>query len=105
VNSLNFKRTYNDTTSILAKISNLTNDQKLVFNKILEQITLQSTSETIDTFQLFLSGEGGTGKSHLIGVLDQQLTIEFANTNDAATNTPAVIIVAPTGTNLFLLLK
>ena len=52
-------------------------------------------------YKIFLSGPGGTGKSHVIQMIEQDMTNMFKHTINPGDDQPIVLITAHTGSAAF----
>ena len=55
----------------------------------------------VNRYKIFLSGPGGTGKSHVIQMIKQDMTNMFKHTINPGDDQPIVLITAPTGSAVF----
>ena len=78
---------------LMATISTFDKEQALAFNKVKEALS-NNTEQLI----MFVSGEGGTGKSHLIKAISEQAAIMFGKTRGKH---GSVVKFAPTGNAAF----
>ena len=57
--------------------------------------------EKQEEYRIFLSGPGGTGKSHVVHLIQRDMSHFFKNTVKPDDNQPIVLITAPTGSAAF----
>ena len=55
----------------------------------------------VNVYKIFLSGPGGTGKSHVIQMIEHDMTNMFKHTINPGDDQPIVVITAPTGSAAF----
>lgn len=70
--------------------------QKKIFHDIIDHIQQQNTGAATEAFRLFITGTAGTGKSFLIRLLADELTLLYTDKTTKSTR-PAAILGAPTG--------
>lgn len=76
---------------LLIQFDNLTHEQKKVYREVRQQILTQLEESTRSPLRLCVTGEGGTGKSLLIGILRQLITTMCPGGDTS------LIMAAPTG--------
>ena len=64
-------------------------------------ITLLRYGSRVNGYKIFLSGPGGTGKSHVIQMIEQDMANMFKHTVNPGDDQPIVLITAPTGSAAF----
>uniref|UniRef100_A0A914P577 ATP-dependent DNA helicase n=1 Tax=Panagrolaimus davidi TaxID=227884 RepID=A0A914P577_9BILA len=94
---LNFDRGLLSAAEIEEDVKALQDDQKEIYDSIIKFIHDQDDATKPESRRWLVSGAGGFGKSHLIEVLDQKLTLEYSPSKEDRFNAPAVMICAPTG--------
>ena len=82
-------------SKLAATISTFDDEQMLAFKKAKEALSSDSSAKQLI---MFVSGEGGTGKSHLINAISEQAAIMFGKTRGKH---GSVIKFAPTGSAAF----
>ena len=82
------------------QISELNGQQRKLFDDICERII--STDIDEPPFYLFIAGEAGTGKSHLVCLLIEAIKIMKINPGDEIKK-PPVLTMAPTGNSAFII--
>lgn len=77
-------------------VAGLNVEQAEAYKHIIDHIDWMERKVVDDGMQLFVSGTAGTGKSHLINALADELTLSYTTDATRATK-PAVLLAAPTG--------
>ena len=73
--------------------------ERILSNENLDALQKKSAIDSLpnaDRVRLFVSGTAGTGKSFLINVLTDELSLKYT-TKETRAFKPAVLIAAPTG--------
>lgn len=79
-----------------ATLNSLNEGQALIFKDVLNHVQRMKEDNSVDAIQLFVSGTAGTGKSHLINALADEMTLKFTDPNKRSIK-PSVMLAAPTG--------
>ena len=64
-------------------------------------VNARRKNETIKGYQIFLSGPGGTGKSHVLKLIQRDMYYFLHSTVNAEPDQPIVLTTAPTGSAAF----
>ena len=89
-----------DVKELRLKIASLNKQQRLLFDDFTERMA--STDMNEKPVYLFLAGEAGTGKSHLVQLLIEAIKIIKIKAGDELKK-PPVLVVAPTANAAFLI--
>ena len=89
-----------DINDLRSKISSLNKQQRLLFDDFSERMASIDVDEK--PVYLFLAGEAGTGKSHLVRVLIEAVKILKIKAGDELSK-PPLVVVAPTANAAFLI--
>ena len=89
-----------DVVTLRGQISELNGQQRKVFDDICERMVSSDINEP--PFYLFIAGEAGTGKSHLVRLLIEAIKIIKINPGDEIRK-PPVLTMAPTGNAAFII--
>ena len=89
-----------------AKMSTLNDEQRkiVMYNRQWCKqavAALNSTGIDIPAYRVFLSGPGGTGKSHVIELINRDVKFYFSKVRNIESGFPVVLLTAPTGTAAF----
>ena len=60
-------------------------------------VNARRNNQTIQGYQFFVSGPGGTGKSHVLKLIQRDMSYFLHNTVNAEPDQPIVLTTAPTG--------
>ena len=55
----------------------------------------------IDGYRIFLSGHGGSGKSHCVSLIQRDMSYMLSTVRNADPDQPIVLVTAPTGSGAF----
>ncbi|PAV63300.1 hypothetical protein WR25_02411 isoform E [Diploscapter pachys] len=107
-----------DETSLENRQNNMNDEQKKVFGEVMTKVEethkfkarqekarddqLKGSTEEVPTdgpgqLLKFVSGEGGSGKTYLIDVIADTITMLFRKGNETDAHCPSVLLAAPTG--------
>ena len=64
-------------------------------------INMQRHREKQEGYRIFLSGPEGTGKSHIVHLIQRDMSIFFKHTVKPDDDEPIILITAPTGSTAF----
>ena len=82
------------------KISELNFEQRRIFDDICERVVSKNINE--HSFYIFISGEAGTGKSHVVRLLFEAVKIIQTRPGDDIKK-PVVLVTAPTANAAFII--
>ena len=89
-----------DPVKLRSRISSLNFQQRRLFNDFTERMV--STDLNEKPVYLFLAGNAGTGKSHLVNVLIEAVKLIKINAGDELKK-PPIIVIAPTANAAFII--
>ena len=98
-------REYMNFSEYCKHIRGLNNEQKhiVMFNRqwCKNYVHAVQQNQTIDGYRIFLSGPGGTGKSHVVKLIQRDMSYFVHNVVNADPDQPVVLMTAPTGSAAF----